>query len=216
MLTPHDNHTDAALDIPPNATQDAIRTAYKKQALKHHPDRVPADSPDRPTRTRKFQQINDAYYTLSEPSRRSDYDATRRFHNFPGAFSGSGGSSSQQHGYETADEEVPRAEGAAAGSSSGFGFGGGFPWSAFGFGGQAKSEEEANKFSNEQFGGVFEEMLRYLLSIPPYSFPYPSLPFPFPFFFSLPFLSLSSLSSLPPPSAYHLPPPLLRTRANMT
>lgn len=37
---------------------------------------------------------------------------------------------------------------------------GGFPWSAFGFGGKAKTEEDANKFSNEQFGGVFEEMMR--------------------------------------------------------
>jgi len=37
---------------------------------------------------------------------------------------------------------------------------GGFPWSAFGFGGQAKTEEQANQFSNEQFGGVFEEMMR--------------------------------------------------------
>ena len=44
------------------------------------------------------------------------------------------------------DEEVP-------GSTSG-----GFPWSAFGFGG--KSEEEGEKFSSEQFGDVFEEMLR--------------------------------------------------------
>jgi len=38
-----------------------------------------------------------------------------------------------------------------------------FDWfSAFGFGGKAKDEGEANKFSNEQFGGVFEEMLRYV------------------------------------------------------
>ena len=37
---------------------------------------------------------------------------------------------------------------------------GGFPWSAFGFGGNAKTEEDANKYSNEQFGSVFEEMMR--------------------------------------------------------
>ena len=39
------------------------------------------------------------------------------------------------------------------------GFGGGFPWSAFGFGGNAKTEGDANKYSNEQFGSVFEEMM---------------------------------------------------------
>jgi diphthamide biosynthesis protein 4 len=37
---------------------------------------------------------------------------------------------------------------------------GGFPWSAFGFGGKAKNEEDANRYSNEQFGSVFEEMMR--------------------------------------------------------
>lgn len=36
----------------------------------------------------------------------------------------------------------------------------GFPWSAFGFGGQAKNEEDANRYSNEQFGSVFEEMMQ--------------------------------------------------------
>ncbi|KAJ8605004.1 hypothetical protein MRB53_041601 [Persea americana] len=37
---------------------------------------------------------------------------------------------------------------------------GGFPWSSFGFGGKAHSEADANRFSNEQFGDVFEEMMR--------------------------------------------------------
>lgn len=35
---------------------------------------------------------------------------------------------------------------------------GSFPWSAFGFG--AKNEAEEETFSSEQFGSVFEEMLR--------------------------------------------------------
>ena len=37
---------------------------------------------------------------------------------------------------------------------------GGFPWSAFGFGGRANTEADANQHSNEQFGSVFEEMMR--------------------------------------------------------
>ena len=134
----------AALEVDSKATQQQIREAYKKQALRHHPDRVPEGSPERSTRTKKFQQINDAYYTLSDAHRRREYDVSRnQFF----------GGSSSAHQQQDADEEVPRPE---AGSS----MPGGFPWSAFGFGGTAKSEEDANKYSNDQFGGVFEEMMR--------------------------------------------------------
>ncbi|KAF2725490.1 DnaJ-domain-containing protein [Polychaeton citri CBS 116435] len=136
----------AALQIPSSATQQQVRDAYKKAALKHHPDRVAADSPERETRTKKFQQINDAYYTLSDPTRRRDYDASRN------AFHGFGGGSSNSA--DAADEEIPRPE---PGANS---MPGGFPWSAFGFGGKAKDESDANRFSNEQFGSVFEDMMR--------------------------------------------------------
>ncbi|CAK4029490.1 probable SIS1 Heat shock [Lecanosticta acicola] len=136
----------ATLEIPSTANPQQIRDAYKKAALRHHPDRVPADSPERTTRTKKFQQINDAYYTLSDATRKRDYDVTRNsFHGFP---------SSQDAPAQDADEEVPRPEANSAGG------GGGFPWSAFGFGGAAKNEEDANRYSNEQFGSVFEEMMR--------------------------------------------------------
>ncbi|KAL8843621.1 MAG: hypothetical protein Q9170_000125 [Blastenia crenularia] len=131
---------DKVLDISPTATQQQVRDAYKKQALKSHPDRVPSDSPERPARTKKFQQINDAYYTLSDPSRRRDYDSARSYHGFT---EGSAGDSDPE------EEEIPRT------NASG---GGGFPWSSFGFG--AKNANEEEKFSNEQFGSVFEEMLR--------------------------------------------------------
>jgi curved DNA-binding protein CbpA len=131
---------DAILSISPNATQQQLRDAYKRAALKSHPDRVPTDSPERPARTKQFQQINDAYYTLSDSTRRRDYDAARAYH------FGSGGTSSD------ADEEIPRPPPNANA--------GGFPWSAFGFGGGKASDTEEEKFSNEQFGSVFEEMLR--------------------------------------------------------
>ncbi|KAL8849263.1 MAG: hypothetical protein Q9221_005733 [Calogaya cf. arnoldii] len=128
------------LDISPSATQQQVRDAYKKQALKSHPDRVPSDSPERPARTKKFQQINDAYYTLSDPSRRRDYDSARSYHGFPDP---------PTEDSDPEEEEIPRQK--APG-------GGGFPWSAFGFGAKIPKEEE--KFSSEQFGSVFEEMLR--------------------------------------------------------
>lgn len=110
-----------------------------RQALKSHPDRVPSDSPERPARTKKFQKINDAYYTLSDPSRRRDYDSARSYHGFPGSTTSE----------SDPEEEIPRPKPSS---------GGGFPWSSFGFGAKNPAEEE--NFTNQQFGGVFEEMLR--------------------------------------------------------
>ncbi|KAJ5774612.1 Heat shock protein DnaJ N-terminal [Penicillium paradoxum] len=114
------------LNIAQDATQQQIRSAYKRESLKSHPDRVPADSPERPARTRKFQDINDAYYTLSDPARRREYDATRAY----------------QAAEEEAEEDVPPSNA------------GGFSWSSFGFG------ENRDDRDNNQFGSVFEEMLR--------------------------------------------------------
>lgn len=145
------------LEISSKATQQQIREAYKKQALKFHPDRVPASSPERPARTKKFQLINDAYYTLSDPTRRREYDAARSSRNFgfggpTGAGAGGGGGDSDPE-----EEEIPRQY---VPPNTGAGGGGGFPWSAFGFGNGPRTEADGETFSNQQFGSAFEEMLR--------------------------------------------------------
>jgi len=136
----------AILGVSSSATQQQIRDAYKKAALRTHPDRVPSDSPERPKRTREFQKINDAYYTLSEPSRRRDYDAARQYHGF-----GSGASTASTS--MDSDEEIPTDN-----TAPGAGFS--FPWSNFGFSSKAKNPEEEKKFEDDQFADVFEEMLR--------------------------------------------------------
>jgi len=133
----------AALGIPSSATEQEIRNAYKKAALRTHPDRVPTDSPERGERTRKFQIINDAYYTLSDASRRRDYDSARRYHGF-----GSGASTASTAA-DSDWEDVPDPDAQATG---------GFPWSSFGF--KAKNEQDKTRFEEEQFGDVFEEMLK--------------------------------------------------------
>jgi len=131
------------LEVPPTASATQIRESYKKAALKHHPDRVPSDSPERAQRTKRFQQINDAYYTLSDASRRQDYDAARSFHSFTGSTSG-----------ESADEEVPRPD--AGGATSGFPSWTDFFSSTFG----RNTPEQEEERSNAQFSNVFEEMMR--------------------------------------------------------
>jgi diphthamide biosynthesis protein 4 len=120
-----------------------------RAALRTHPDRVASNSPERAERTRKFQQVNDAYYTLSDPGRRRDYDASRIYHGF-----GSGASTAST-AFDS-DEEVPNAGPGNAGTSGGSWSS--FPWSSFGFG--EKTEAEKKAAENEQFGDVFEEMMR--------------------------------------------------------
>ena len=49
------------LGISPSATDEEVKTAYRKMALKHHPDRVASLGEDvRKAAEKKFQKINDA------------------------------------------------------------------------------------------------------------------------------------------------------------
>lgn len=59
------------LEIPKTATEDEIKKAYKKSALKYHPDRNP-DNIDECTE--KFKQVNKAFHILSDPAKRQKYD----------------------------------------------------------------------------------------------------------------------------------------------
>lgn len=58
------------LGVAKNATSDQIKDAYRKLALKHHPDRNPDDKDT----TAKFQEINEANEVLSDPQKRQCYD----------------------------------------------------------------------------------------------------------------------------------------------
>ncbi|KAF2860103.1 DnaJ-domain-containing protein, partial [Piedraia hortae CBS 480.64] len=62
------------LSLSRSATADQIRSAYRRAALLHHPDKAPPESKD--LAHVKFQEIAFAYAILSDPSRRARYDAT--------------------------------------------------------------------------------------------------------------------------------------------
>jgi curved DNA-binding protein CbpA len=58
------------LDVARAATDDDIRKAYRQLARKHHPDA----NPDDPHAEERFKEIQRAYETLSNPTRRRAYD----------------------------------------------------------------------------------------------------------------------------------------------
>ena len=64
MLNLKGNSLDEAykvLEVSPSATDDEVRAAYRRLALKHHPDRVATLGEDiRKAAEEKFQAINNA------------------------------------------------------------------------------------------------------------------------------------------------------------
>ncbi|KAF9699301.1 hypothetical protein EKO04_003058 [Ascochyta lentis] len=59
-----------ALGVPPTATELEIKKAYRKLAIKLHPDKNPGDE----TAHAKFQEIGEAYQVLSDDQLRANYD----------------------------------------------------------------------------------------------------------------------------------------------
>ncbi|KAJ7973295.1 DnaJ-like protein [Quillaja saponaria] len=62
------------LGIRRDSSFSEIRTAYRKLALKWHPDRCARNPAVAGEAKRRFQQIQEAYSVLSDPSKRSMYD----------------------------------------------------------------------------------------------------------------------------------------------
>lgn len=107
------------LGVDKSATADEIKKAYRKTAIKYHPDKNPGDK----EAEEKFKEAAEAYDVLSDPDKRSRYDQFGHA-GMSGAGSGFGGGGMSM-------EDIF----AHFGDIFGGGFGGGFSSFGGGFGG---------------------------------------------------------------------------------
>lgn len=123
------------LGVSKSATQDEIKKAYRKLAIKYHPDKNPGDT----EAETKFKEAAEAYEVLSNQEKRSRYD---RFGHagVGGAASGGGfgGGMSMEDIFENFGDIFGSAFGGGFGGFSGFG----------GFGGNSRRGRRVNKGSN--------------------------------------------------------------------
>jgi len=71
------------LGVNKNATQDEIKKAYRELCKKYHPDKNGGDDT-------KIKEVNEAYATLGDETKRKEYDSPGGFGGF-GGFNGFGG-----------------------------------------------------------------------------------------------------------------------------
>lgn len=71
------------LQVAPDASDDAIRHAYRAAAKRHHPDTNPLD---RNLAATRFRLIQEAYDMLRDPVRRKAYDTELRARLWYGSF----------------------------------------------------------------------------------------------------------------------------------
>ncbi len=121
----------AVLGVPRTASQTEIKKAYRKLARTHHPDANPGDV----AAERRFKDANEAHAVLSDPSKRSQYDALGA--NW---------------------EHFSQAGGGAPGGADPFGPGG--PFAGFGHSGTAGGGNVRYEFRTTGDAGEFSDFFR--------------------------------------------------------
>ncbi|MFB6264087.1 MAG: DnaJ C-terminal domain-containing protein [Bradymonadaceae bacterium] len=94
------------LGVSPGASQDEIKEAYRRLALKYHPDRNPDDE----AAAERFKRISRAYQILGDPQSRRRYDRARSAEALDGAI---------REGWSALSDVVEAFESVVTGSRSG-------------------------------------------------------------------------------------------------
>jgi len=79
----------AILNVKKGASDDELKKAYRKSALKYHPDKNKSAGAEE-----KFKEIGEAYDVLSDPKKRQIYDQFGE----EGLKGGAGGGNAGSHG----------------------------------------------------------------------------------------------------------------------
>ena len=62
------------LGIKKNATESEIKKAYRKLALKYHPDRIKGNEKEKEVAAKKFVEISNSFEVLSNPEKKKMYE----------------------------------------------------------------------------------------------------------------------------------------------
>lgn len=108
------------LGLQKGASEDEIKKAFRKMAMKYHPDRNPGDK----EAEEKFKEVNEAYSVLSDPDKKSKYDRFGHAGVDPNAGFGGGGGFSGAGGFDDIFDIFGNMFG-GGGGFGGFGGGGG-------------------------------------------------------------------------------------------
>jgi len=92
------------LGVPRSASEDEIKTAYRRLAKRYHPDL----NPDDPTAAQKMNEVNQAYEQIKNPQAYRQQTARNPYSSYTGSTTYSYSQSSRQGSYEDPFEELFR------------------------------------------------------------------------------------------------------------